>query len=188
MTGDYQDHFDQLATATTAYVEDRVAIATAIRALRHLRDDRLNVALRLAHDVGFTLEQLGDMIGVSRERVRQLIAAGPGSTPERKGDWPIPQACASYLQELQASAATVRGGTPPDAPSRKASTEYTELLSALRTRGHSYDQMAEASNVTKHAIAARLRGVPVMYPSAAAEILDRATAAWWQRQGLSRSA
>jgi transposase-like protein len=140
----------------------------------------LNAWLHKAHGVGYTLEAMAEVIGVSRERVRQLVAkAGPvddippvvgvPSGPEylpwptviptwRR--WPRPtlsDAEHEELRELYSLAVRFRGQCGPNDPRRIASEQFSARLAELiDRRGFTYDEVAALFGITKAGVRRRL--------------------------------
>lgn len=133
----------------------------------------MNDLLAAAVAAGWTLMALGDVLGVSRETIRQRVARGDASRcpagrvpdPPR---WPVyppppprvevPEADAVRLRALHAQSRMVNGSTPVDHPGRAASVELAALLAVLWDGGGGYslNAMARAYGVTHAAVALRL--------------------------------
>lgn len=140
----------------------------------------LNAWLHKAHGVGYTLESMAEVIGVTRERVRQLIAkAGPADgvppvvgVPAEPEDlpwptivpawrrWPRPtlsEAEHEELRELYRLARRFRGQCGPNDPRRIASEQFSARLSDLvDQRGFTLDEAGELFGLTKSAVRRRL--------------------------------
>lgn len=145
-----------------------------LREMREERDPRLPAVLHVANLNGWTLQSLGDAVGITREWVRRLIQS---ATPDESMDLPdVPMApraqvaapkqskprlrikpeIADRLREMRRVAATVNGGTPADAPERRVSEELSAALDSLVRQGVTVYEIARTLGVTQGAIAGRL--------------------------------
>lgn len=145
-----------------------------LQQLRADRDPRLPIVLKTANLNGWTYKALGDVIGVTRERVRQLIGdarfdpsmilpdvpiAPRRVLPKPKTPRPvlrIKPEIADRLYEMWAVASKVNGGTPADAPERQISIEYTSLLASLVEQGVTIGEIARTIGIEQSGIKARL--------------------------------
>lgn len=126
-------------------------LPAVIRALRAAGDPGLDDALRLGRWAGYTLEELGELIGTTRERVRQRVGR-----PARPGPYQIPVTARERLRALQPAAAARRRHTGRESATATAAAEYTRLLLEQRRAGASYRALGAAAGVTEGAIRARL--------------------------------
>lgn len=135
------------------------------------QDDR-NVYMKALRGRGWTLQSLASVAGVSRERVRQIVAAewplgvlednAPlPSPPERPEPVRSPRVqvepseeTLSRLRELQPFAQKVAGNSPKY---RKEAKEFVQLLHhAHSVEGVTYYHLAQLLGVTHSAIRSRL--------------------------------
>jgi hypothetical protein len=149
--------------------------AVTLRLLRHNRDPRLPMALRLAAQEGWTYVALAQPLGVSRERVRQLAngATGhahgvdipppphrpdpqPPGTPPPTSPPTLSRQEVSRLRRMCRAVSAVNGATPADDPLRHLSTQFTAELAAAHTRGVSVYMIGKQLGVTHGAIRFRL--------------------------------
>ncbi len=157
------------------------------------QDDR-NVYMQALRNRGWTLQSLADVAGVSRERVRQIVAAEwplgvledsaplptPPVVPERV---PNPRvqvepdpATLERLRELQPYARKVAGNSPKY---REEAEEYARLLwQAHDAEGVTYYHLAQLLGVTHSAIRSKLVRygyiTPDSFPTARTESITRA--------------
>ncbi|MDD4866190.1 MAG: sigma factor-like helix-turn-helix DNA-binding protein [Mycobacterium sp.] len=148
--------------------------AEALRQMRAAKDHRLNTVLLLARDTGWTLQTLGDALGLSRERVRQLAECAydcptaelptipplpprPRTLPPPPPPKPtIDEPTAIRLRELQELARTVNGVTPADSPARRASEELAELMADLVGKDITQSDIARACGISASAVRFRI--------------------------------
>jgi hypothetical protein len=164
--------------------------ADTLRTLHRDQDPRLAPTLSVARRNGWTLQALAEPIGITRERVRQIVTfecswAGvdindlpdvpprplkrlPSPKPPRKRLTVRPEV-AERLRELQAVAARVNGGTPADSPDREVSKQFTAELDALIKQGVSVKHLAGVLETQRSAITLRLgrHGYRALPPSQA---------------------
>lgn len=155
-----------------------------LQQMRSNRDPRLAAVFYAAKLNGWTLHSLGDAVGVSRERVRQMIAgldfdasvplpeipAAPRKEPPvAKPPKPVLRVApdiAERLRKMQRIAAKVNGSTPADDPARQVSEEFTAALDTAIRQGVTIAELARTLNVTYRTITHRLarhgyrRGAP----------------------------
>lgn len=149
--------------AALRVIEDsKMALGAIVRAMRRDDHPRLNSALRLAHVAGFTLDELGKMVGLTRERVRQRIEAGdrrPSCRLEISDD------DVARLSKLRAQA---EGRNPKRIA---ATTAYRAALSDLHDRGATWEQIGAAMGFT----AANARSHVMKFRRDTASDLERST-------------
>lgn len=139
---------------------------------------------------GWTLQDIGDAAGVSRERIRQLLAFSvpaelltvvepkppfikkPGYTrkPSRKVKDLVPEADIQKLTELWHISKRVNGGTPVGDPTREAGDEMAALaMKVLSETGVSIYSLSLALGGSPHMLQLRLarRGLVESFPSVA---------------------
>ncbi|MEU0818949.1 hypothetical protein [Streptomyces mirabilis] len=155
-----------------------------LQQMRSNRDPRLAAVFHVAKLNGWTLRSLGDAVGVSRERVRQMIARldfdasvplpevpsaprrEPPATKPPKPVVRVEPGVAEKLREMQRIAAKVNGATPADDPARQVSEEFTAALDAAIRQGVTIAELARTLDVAYHTITHRLarhgyrRGAP----------------------------
>lgn len=133
----------------------------------------LNQVLADAHRDGWTLIALAEPLCLTRERVRQRIAAADDTTPpeelppipdpprwaepERRVVPDISDGMVAWLRHMSDIARTVNGCTPLDSPSRGVSECFTAVLADLYDRGVYASRLGQAAGVTRGAIHFRLR-------------------------------
>jgi hypothetical protein len=133
---------------------------------------RLNGYLRLLREAGYTLQEIGEVVGISRERVRQRVTDKPysyvglpsvrvrelapvPSKPVTKKLHVSPEV-AEQLREMRDICSTVNGGTAADDPRRQVSVEFTAILANLVERGVTVYELAKALGCNHQAIYGRL--------------------------------
>jgi hypothetical protein len=134
----------------------RRELAELLSAMRHAADPALNPMLRRGREIGLTLQELGDMIGTSREAARQRLMCSDTYLDRGALD-PVPEHIVARLRALQASATRLRGNHGADSPARLAKPLLLALLLALRAEGVSYGTVSEILGVGLDAVAARYR-------------------------------
>ncbi|MEV7267076.1 sigma factor-like helix-turn-helix DNA-binding protein [Micromonospora aurantiaca] len=134
--------------AAIAVLDDvRQQLAEVLPAMRLTNDPLLNRYLGMAHRAGFTLEELGRMIGCTRERVRQRIAAGDPDPPR----FTLNAEGQARLRDLHARAdgrASKR---------QKETLAYREELARLREAGATVTHLAQVLGVTHAAVRQQIR-------------------------------
>lgn len=134
---------------------------------------RLNFYLLNLKAAGHTLQSLGVVLGVSRERIRQRVAKAypvddtpcvpmpPAPEPPVLGP-PAPKHPITTTAEnrellaLRESATQVRGWTPADSPLRSASERLSALLNEYWQRGVPMAYLARVIGVSPRAVYLRL--------------------------------
>lgn len=123
-----------------------------LRHLRTIRSPRLGATLNLAREQGWTLTALGKAMGITRERVRQIVDQEPWQPYPPDVLTPVPEPprrpqrqprlsvsvdpdTARQLRELWALARRCNGVTAADDPRRVASERLSLLLATLVGRG-----------------------------------------------------
>lgn len=123
-------------------------------------------------DRGWLLADLAEPMRITPEALRQLLVRFgdeeaawsdgelpdfPQSTVKRRRRRPRPpvlrpgqieSATARRLRQLAPQAAKTKGSTPLDAPERRASEEFSDLIKSLHAAGHSWQQIADASGLS----------------------------------------
>lgn len=137
----------EVANERARITDDLTRVLQTLR----LRDGRrLNSALAAAYDLGYTLDELGLMIGITREGVRQKIAAG--DTPPRP---PVLLSDAEEA-ELHRAHAAADGRNP----AKRAATEaYRQLLRHHADAGVSQSYLARLLGLTPAAVGHQVRRV-----------------------------
>lgn len=109
---------------------------------------KLNSTLAYAHEAGYTLEALGSMLSLSRERIRQRVVAGDPAprTPFRASTEEIASLC-----QLRSEA---EGRNPSK---RRGTAQYRAFLADLRERGASLSYLGLLLGVTDKAVAQQLK-------------------------------
>lgn len=149
--------------------------ADILRGMRDTEDPRLNTTLAHAHRNGWSLQDLGDVFGVSFQAIQQRVRRCadyltselphiplPPRPPTRLPEPPRRQRLrvrpeiAQRLREMQQRAAKVNGATPPDHPDRAVAAEYTLMLHRLIQQGVSAYHLASVVGVSVDAIQFRL--------------------------------
>lgn len=134
---------------------------------------RLDVYLREMHDAGWTLEELGEPLGVTRERIRQrVVRAGtvradglppvvpprhPSPLPKARPVHKIKSGIVDELRHLYALGRQAKGGTPLDSPIRRASLDLNALILQLLGQRITIQQVADALGVKHQTVNARLK-------------------------------
>lgn len=137
--------------------------------------------LRDARNYGYTLECLASEVGLTRERIRQLVLKAPetpaaapvvGARPEPVDlpwpdlkaswlRWPRPQLSPAEVAELRAlqnQARELRGSHSADDPRRLASEQLSARLADLmENAGFTYGELAGALGVEPMTVRARLK-------------------------------
>lgn len=127
----------------------KTEFANTLQTMRADRDPRLSMTLRVAWGDGWPKPILAKILGVTRQRVQQMVRYAEfwpvdelppippppeRPKPQPKGraaiPWPTPEEEAE-LRELYTLARYVRGTTPLDHPGRRASAEFTARAAAL---------------------------------------------------------
>ena len=140
--------------------------------------DRQNTWMAAAYRHGYTLQAMGNVLMLTRERIRRLVleavdgldvppvAGVPDDlpTPTVPPHWaryPRPTLTAdevNELLELQRHATGLRGNMRPEHPARVASERLTALLLHLADeRGFTYGELAAVLGVDKNTVRARLK-------------------------------
>jgi hypothetical protein len=148
--------------------------AETLRFLRHTRDPRLAMTLRLAAREGWTFVALAQPLGLTRERVRQLANGATGHAdgidvpappqrpaPQPPGPPPPPSPAlgeeeVAHLRRMWKMARKVNGATPADHPLRVLSRQFSAELAAAHSRGVSVYRIAKQLGVSHSAIRYRL--------------------------------
>lgn len=153
------------------------------------QDDR-NVYMQALRRLGWTLQSLASVAGVSRERVRQIIASEwPLGALEEGAPLPTPpekpvrvrtpriqvepsEETLTRLRELQPYAQKVAGNSPKY---RNEAKEFVKLLHhAVSVEGVTYYHLAQLLGVTHSAIRSRLIRYRYITPAHAADSTTRA--------------
>lgn len=144
-------------------------------ARRHLthEHEELCAAVIELRGKGWKLQTIGDAIGVTRERIRQIEAKGSTVPAPFDAPWPpqpepppapepkpeplrLTAEQARELRGLQRQACLVRGPTPADHPSRKAAARLARLFDHYIKAGYSAKHIASATGITDAAVSFRL--------------------------------
>jgi hypothetical protein len=143
---DIDDLGDRLEAAVKVLDEAQERLAEVLPAMHRAEHPRLNSYLGLAHRAGFTLDQLGQMVGLSRERIRQRIVAGDPSPTPQGPRFVIDEPTAAKLRALYAGA---DGRNPRK---RDATRAYRAELARLHRCGATRGQLAGILGVTHAAV------------------------------------
>lgn len=138
------DVLERVDRALAAVRDSREELFHLVQHMRATQDPRLNTCLRLAHQAGFTLDELGQTIGMTREGVRQRILAGPPQPRQRQ------ELASEDLDRLRALHAQADGRAPARAQQTAA---YRAFVMELLNRGVQIRTIARALCVTDHAVA-----------------------------------
>lgn len=127
----------------------RDRVAALLPQMYSSRHPRLNSTLALAHRAGHTLDALGVVVGVTRECIRQRIAAG---------DPPVIQEPFKVSAEVVAELLALRAGAEGRNPAkREATARYRAFLADLRRQGAGVSYLASLLDVTHGAVQQQLR-------------------------------
>lgn len=137
---------DDLQRGLEQYQQRTAELVSLLPAMRAANHPRLNSALDLAHRVGYTLDQLGSVMGLSCERIRQRILAGDPVEAFR-----VSPEDAARLLDLRRDA---DGRNPAK---RDATARYRAFLADLRQRGATLHHLADLLGVTHGAVNQHLK-------------------------------
>lgn len=135
---------------------------------------RLNGYIWLLREAGWTLQSIADVLGVSRERVRQFHAKAyvftdlpsvsvpqkakknEKETPPKHRPLRIQSEAAEELRAMHAIARTVNGGTLSNDPRRQVSVNFTACLARLVEQGYSIKEISRVLGIHRFAVTSRL--------------------------------
>jgi hypothetical protein len=144
------DLLERAEAAIKVLGECRDGLAAEIVKMRANDDPELNRWLAAAHDAGFTLDELGGLLGLTRERIRQRIEQGVVQPRPRVELTP---AEAQRLRELHALSDGRKPGRTQDV------LAYRTFLSELVDAGVTRTTIAAALGLSHGAIRSQLKRV-----------------------------
>lgn len=162
--------------------------ADLLRNMRHNLDS-LRCRVKMLRVAGWTLRAIGTPLGARRSTVRVWemhaepqrgceqflenpvpvpanLRPAPHSTTKRSPSVralrpDVPSSDADVISRLAPLARKVRGGTPPDSPSRQAKAEFDKLVYRYYLRGVPVQRLASLAGVTYRAMKVRLEAYEV---------------------------
>lgn len=142
--------------------------------LKHLYESDTYLAngyMRTLRHVGYTLQEIASVIGVSRERVRQRLQhrfsfvdlppvpirlQAPVEPPVLKKRIRLSEETIERLREMHQIARTINGGTRSNDPRRQVAEDFTATLAQLVGQGVTVYSIAKALGTQHNAINSRL--------------------------------